>query len=58
MRIVAQGLEIDAAAIAAHAVTPGAQAPAERAAAIAAAARFVAEALAIHDAAVARRTER
>jgi 3-carboxy-cis,cis-muconate cycloisomerase len=57
MRIVAEGLEIDAAAITAHAMAaPGA--PADREAAIAAAARFVDEALAIHDAAVARRADR
>jgi 3-carboxy-cis,cis-muconate cycloisomerase len=57
MRIVAQGLEVDAEAITAHAMAaPGA--PADRAASIAAAARFVDEALAIHDAAVARRADR
>jgi 3-carboxy-cis,cis-muconate cycloisomerase len=57
MRAVAEGLEIDTAAITAHA----AQAPLPAAgpdAAVAAAARFVDEALAIHDAAIARRKDR
>jgi 3-carboxy-cis,cis-muconate cycloisomerase len=56
MRIVAEGLEVDAAAITAHAAD--APAPHERAAAIAAAGRFVDEALAIHDAAALRRADR
>jgi 3-carboxy-cis,cis-muconate cycloisomerase len=55
MRIVAEGLEVDAAAIAGHAASvPGP----ERDAALAAALRFVQDALAIHDAAVARRADR
>jgi len=57
MRIVAEGLGVDAVAIAAHAGA-AAPAPAGRDAALAAAARFVDEALAQHDAAVARRAER
>jgi len=54
MRIVAEGLEIDAAAMTARALA----APGGHAAALAAAAGFVAEALALHDAAVARRVDR
>ena len=57
MRVVAEGLEIDGAAMTAHALAaPGA--PGDHAAALAAAAGFVAEALALHDAAVARRVDR
>ena len=53
MRVVIDGLEVHAAAIAAHAdAVPGSVDPGE---ALAAAARFVDEALALHDAAVARR---
>jgi hypothetical protein len=59
MRIVAEGLEIDAAAITAHALAaPGAPSAADREAAIAAAERFVDDALVAHDAAVARRADR
>jgi 3-carboxy-cis,cis-muconate cycloisomerase len=57
MRVVAEGLEIDAAAIAAHAASAPLPA-AGREAALAAATRFVDEALAIHDADVARRKDR
>ena len=57
MRVVAEGLEVDAAAIAAHAAAAPAAA-AGRDAALAAAARFVDAALALHDAAVARRADR
>ncbi|HEU4729631.1 MAG TPA: lyase family protein [Kofleriaceae bacterium] len=57
MRVVAEGLEVDAAAISAHALAaPHAQA--DRDVAIPAAARFVDEALANHDAQVARRADR
>ncbi|HEY0477706.1 MAG TPA: 3-carboxy-cis,cis-muconate cycloisomerase [Kofleriaceae bacterium] len=56
MRVVIDGLEVDAAAISAHA---GASAAAgDRDEALAAAVRFVDEALAIHDAQVARRPDR
>jgi 3-carboxy-cis,cis-muconate cycloisomerase len=55
MRVVVEGLEVDTAAIAAR--TAGAPGPAHELA-LAAAQRFVGEALAIHDAAVARRTDR
>jgi len=55
MRVVVEGLEVDTAEIIAHAAdAPGT----EREAALAAAERFVEEALAIHDAAVARRADR
>ena len=57
MRAVAEGLEIDAAAIAAHAASAPLPA-AGRDAALAAAARFVDEALALHDAAFAGRKDR
>jgi 3-carboxy-cis,cis-muconate cycloisomerase len=55
MRVVAEGLEVDSAALAVHAA--GARGP-EREAALAAARRFVDDALAAHDAAVARRADR
>jgi 3-carboxy-cis,cis-muconate cycloisomerase len=55
MRIVVDGLEVDAVAIEAHAAAALGD---DRPAALAAAARFVDEALAIHDAAVARRADR
>jgi len=55
MRIVAEGLEIDTTAITAHASEA---ATTERDAALAAAMWFVDEALAMHDAAVARRADR
>jgi 3-carboxy-cis,cis-muconate cycloisomerase len=54
MRIVAEGLEVDAQAIAAHASAAPPQAT-DRQAAVAAAVRFVDEALATHDATFARR---
>ena len=57
MRVVAEGLDVDAAAIAAHAAAAP-PAAAGRDAALAAAARFVDEALVQHDAAVARRADR
>jgi 3-carboxy-cis,cis-muconate cycloisomerase len=57
MRVVAEDLEVDAAAIAAHAAAAPLPA-AGRDAALAAATRFVDEALAIHDADVARRKDR
>jgi len=57
MRAVAEGLAIDAAAIAAHAASAPLPA-AGRDAALAAAARFVDEALALHDAALAARKDR
>jgi 3-carboxy-cis,cis-muconate cycloisomerase len=57
MQIVAEGLEIDAAAITAH-TAAASRAHGDRGAAIAAAVRFVDEALAIHQAAVARRPTR
>jgi len=55
MRIVVDGLEVDAPAIEAHAASAVGD---DRPAALAAAARFVDEALAIHDAVVARRVDR
>jgi 3-carboxy-cis,cis-muconate cycloisomerase len=57
MRVVVEGLEVDAAAIEAHAAG-AAPTTSERAAAVAAAARFVDEALAMHGATVARRVDR
>jgi 3-carboxy-cis,cis-muconate cycloisomerase len=57
MRIVAEGLEVDAAAITAHAIA-ATHATTDREAALAAAVRFVDEALEMHDAAVARRADR
>jgi 3-carboxy-cis,cis-muconate cycloisomerase len=57
MRVVAEGLEVDAAAITAHALAAR-HATSDRDAALAAAARFVDEALAMHDDLVARRAER
>jgi 3-carboxy-cis,cis-muconate cycloisomerase len=57
MCVVADGLEVDTAAIAAHAAAAPAPA-AGRDAALAAAAHFVDEALVQHDAAVARRADR
>jgi 3-carboxy-cis,cis-muconate cycloisomerase len=55
MRVVVEGLEVDTAAIAAHAAgAPGTS----HEAALAAARRFVDDALAIHDGAVARRPDR
>jgi len=57
MREVIDGLEVDAAAIAAHAAA-AAHATVDRDDALAAAARFVDEALAAHDAHVARRADR
>jgi hypothetical protein len=57
MRVVVEGLEIDTAAITAHAAAAPLPA-AGRDAALAAAARFVDEALAIHEADVARRKDR
>ena len=56
MRIVAEGLEVDAQAIAAHASAAPPQAT-DRQAALAAAMRFVDEALATHDATFARRPD-
>jgi 3-carboxy-cis,cis-muconate cycloisomerase len=57
MRVVADGLEIDAAAITAHAAAAS-QARTDREDALAAAVRFVDDALAIHAASVARRAPR
>jgi len=56
MRIVAEGLEVDAQAIAAHASSAPPQAT-DRQAAVAAARRFVDEALATHDATFGRRPD-
>jgi 3-carboxy-cis,cis-muconate cycloisomerase len=55
MRVVVEGLELDARAIGAHALVAR---DLDRDAALAAAARFVDEALATHDATVARRADR
>jgi 3-carboxy-cis,cis-muconate cycloisomerase len=55
MRIVVDGLDIDAVAIEAHAAAAMGD---DRPAALAAAARFVDEALALHDAAIAHRADR
>jgi 3-carboxy-cis,cis-muconate cycloisomerase len=57
MRIVAEGLEVDAAAMTAHALA-ALHVTTDRDLALAAALRFVEEALAMHDAAVARRADR
>jgi 3-carboxy-cis,cis-muconate cycloisomerase len=58
MRIVVEGLEIDGAAIAAHAAHAAVPPGSDREAALAASARFVDEALAVHAAALAGRAAR